>query len=200
MKPKKPIILVCGLSGSGKSELVDFLGKSFHVDVIHSSGVFRMLREKALNNVKGSLGSKNQGWWESSEGQAFTKERLNNLNLDQELDHWLLKRLSKGNAVVDSWTMPWLFKGKALRIWLESTIPTRAKRIAVRNHQPLLEVLEAISEKELQNKKIYQTLYGFDMQQDHHVFDVVINTEHYSQKEVAQLAKVIVKEWMKIEK
>lgn len=195
----KPVVLICGLSGSGKSELVDFLGKKFGFDIVHSSGVFRMLREKALLKLKGSAGVKNQGWWESTEGKAFAKERLNNLELDKALDQTLLKRLTKGNVVIDSWTMPWLYKGKALRIWLEASPTIRAKRISKRNKQPLLEVLTTIEEKESQNAHIYQTLYGFDLKTNRHLFDVILNTENYSQKEVAQLTSSIVKEWMKIE-
>lgn len=198
--PFKPVILVCGLSGSGKSELVDSLGKALKLDVVHTSGVFRMLREKSIKAIQGSAGKKNQGWWESAEGKAFAKERTNNAALDRELDQVLLKRITKQNVIMDSWTMPWLYKGPALRLWLDGTISTRATRLANRNHQSFVQALQAIQEKEFGNTKLYYDLYGFDIQKDRHIFDAVINTEHYTQEEVFQLALAYVKEWMKIAK
>lgn len=196
----KPVILVCGLSGSGKSELVDSLGKALKVDVVHTSGVFRMLREKSMKSIQGSAGKKNQGWWESDEGKSFANERMKNTKLDQQLDEVLLKRLSNQNVIMDSWTMPWLYKGKALRIWLDASISARATRLADRNRQSFVQSLQAIQEKESKNLKLYQDLYGFNILKDRDVFDVVINTEHYTQEEVFQLAQAFVKEWMKIAK
>ena len=124
-----------------------------------------------------------RGWWESKEGLRFLERREKDPSFDKAVDNKLLEMANKGNVVLDSWTMPWLFRG-GFKIWLEASLEMRARRIAGRDRISFKEALIALESKERMTKVIYREMYGFALGDDLVPFDFVLDTELLSAEEV----------------
>ena len=171
-------LIICGLSGSGKSTVVGLLAKKHKLKPIFTSKLFRELQKQ-------DTGTK--GWWENK-GMKFTQQRLNNLSADKAFDKKLLEMTAKGGFVMDSWTMPWLMeKDKRIAVWLEASQECRAERVAKRNKQTFEEALKSIKEKEDLSKRIYYQAYGIRVGEDLKPFDMVLNTEKLNEKQVFEI-------------
>jgi cytidylate kinase len=180
------IVLICGLSGSGKSEIAERVGKKLGLKVVHTSGVLKQLREKKAAQIKLEKAEKNVGFYESEEGQKFMQERLANESFDRELDQALLALIDREkNLVLDSWTMPWLSK-KGVKVWLEVSDKVRAQRIAGRDKISAKEALAKAQEKEEQTGKLFKKLYGFDFGKNLSVFDFKLKTDKLSLDQVVE--------------
>ena len=179
-------VLVCGLSGSGKSVMAERLAEHFGLKCVHTSGVLRQLREEKKMEVEAS--EMNVGFYESKEGKKFMKERLENQAFDKALDKKLLEIIEEDNVVMDSWTMPWL-SPKGIKIWLRVSDKERAERLAGRNKREEARVLKAAKEKGRNTAKIYKKLYGFDFGKDLSVFDLIVESDKKSIEEVFQEIK-----------
>ena len=131
---EKKLVLISGFAGSGKSSLADSLGKALDLKVIHASSI---LREMATNGVKAldnASPQKLHDWWESEEAKEFMKRRIKDGALDKALDKKLIEIAKKGNVILDSWTMPWLYRGKAYKVWLNTSSEVRAQRVSGRDN------------------------------------------------------------------
>ena len=190
---KEKVVIVSGLSGSGKSNLVEFIAKKFSLDFVHTSALLKELLEEKKAEIKGSFGEKNFGWWESEEARKAFDKRIEQTKFDELLDKKLLELIDKGNIVMDSWTMGYL-SSKGFKIWLNASIETRAKRIALRNKQDFSEVLKAIKLKEEKTTEIYKKIYGFTLGENLEKFDLVIDTEKIPEKKVREIALNALKE------
>jgi predicted cytidylate kinase len=184
---KEKVVIVSGLSGSGKSNLVECIAEKFNLNFVHTSALLKELMQEKKAEIKGSFGEKNLGWWESIEAKQAFDKRLNQTKFDELLDKKLLELIGKGNIVMDSWTMGYL-NSKGFKIWLNASIETRAKRIAKRNNQSFEEVLKAIKLKEEKTTEIYKKIYGFTLGEELEKFDLVIDTEKISEKKVREIA------------
>ena len=184
---KERVVIVSGLSGSGKSNLVEFISEKFNLKCVHTSSLLKSLLEEKREEFLDEKGEKNTGWWESVEAKKAFEKRLNEDKFDQELDAKLLSLIEEGNVIMDSWTMGYLSK-KGFKIWLKASVETRAERIAKRNNQPKEEVLKAIKLKEEKTREIYKKLYGFILGKELEKFDLFIDTESIPEQEVREIA------------
>ncbi|PIN98307.1 MAG: hypothetical protein COT90_04880 [Candidatus Diapherotrites archaeon CG10_big_fil_rev_8_21_14_0_10_31_34] len=184
---KNKVVIVSGLSGSGKSNLVEFIAEEFNLKCIHTSSLLKQLLERQKEEFLDETGEKNSGWWESEEAKQSFEKRLNEDKFDQELDAKLLSLIEEGNVVMDSWTMGYLSK-KGFKIWLKASVEVRAERISRRNSQSKKDVLKAIKLKEDKTREIYKHLYGFILGEELDKFDLVIDTENISEKKVREIA------------
>jgi len=187
---KNKVVIVSGLSGSGKSNLVEFIAEKFNLKCIHTSGLLKELIEENSMNLKSK---KNTGWWEGKEAEKAFDKRMKETKFDEILDKKLLDLIEEGNVVMDSWTMGYLSK-KGFKIWLNASVENRAKRISERNKQDFKEVLNAIKLKEQKTKEIYKKLYNFDLGENLEKFDLVIDTEDISEKKVREIVLKKLKE------
>ncbi len=179
------VVIVSGLSGSGKSNLVDFIALKFNLKKIHTSALLKEIIEHNSSVLSEEKNHGNKGLWESSKGKKLIKKRLEQSGFDELLDKKLLELIEEGNIVMDSWTMGYL-SNKGFKIWLKASPKERAKRIALRNNQSEKTVLNSIKEKEENTRKIYKKLYGFDLGKNLEKFDLVLDTEHLSEKQVQE--------------
>jgi len=179
------IILICGFSASGKSYLVNSIAKNLNYKYIHTSDVLNQfangISEKkiTIDNTK-----MNKGWYELS---GLDKKRQKNKSLDKKLDKFLINLVkTKDNLVLDSWTLPYLVKDnqKIIKIWLDGTKIIRAKRLSLRDKISYKEAKKILKEKDNFSKKHFLKLYGFILGKDKKVFDLVINTNQLSIKQV----------------
>ncbi len=183
--PKKTVICISGMAGTGKSTLSKKLAEKYHLRYFSGGDVLKELAKQEGYDV--SI----RGWWESPEGLKFLNERVNNPKFDKTVDEKLLEYAEKGDVLLDSWTMPWLLTD-GFKIWLEASFEKRAARVADRDNMSVAEALEVLKEKEAHTKAIYKALYGFVLGEDYKPFDFVLDTDNLSAADVfAVLCRVI---------
>jgi len=185
LKKKKVVICIAGLTACGKSTAARRLAKKYGFKYV-SGGI-------ALKDLAIRMGYKAQekGWWETTEGMRFLERRLHDSRFDKHVDEELLTWAEQGNVVLDSWTMPWLFKS-GFKIWIEVSPEERAKRLARRDKISLREASKAIEEKDGMTKRIYERLYGFKLGEDFSPFDVILDTELLSGDETFETLSLVV--------
>ena len=171
-------------AGSGKSSLADSLGKELGIKVIHASSILREMAIKGEKALENASPQKIHDWWEGEEAKKFMKQRLSDGSLDIALDKKLMEIADKGNVIMDSWTMPYLYTGKAFRIWLHASAKIRAKRVSERDKLPYNKVLRKIEVRDEETKALYQRLYKFKMGEDLERFDLVTDSDKLSQSGV----------------
>jgi len=168
------IILICGFTASGKSYVSEKLAKKLNYRFIHTSHV---LKQIANNKEKSFLNTKmNKGWYEKSN---LDKVRFKDDFIDSALDKYLLSIVkSEDNLVLDSWTLPYLFKRKkdVVRIWLTASKKERINRMSKRDKISVELTKKLINQKDNFNKTHFKKLYGFSLGKDLDVFDYVLDT------------------------
>ena len=168
-------IFVAGLTGTGKSSLSSKLAKKFDIEYLPSSMYFRKFIGKDTNT---------NGWWTHSEGLEFMKERLDS-DFDERFDKYLLNIIDeKEDFVIDSWTLPWLYKEEGLRILLTTPFEIRVQRVMLRDDLDYDDAKISVKQKDYMTKMIYLKKYGFDILKDRNIFDLVVNTQYLTEKEV----------------
>ena len=81
---------------------------------------------------------------------------------------------------------------KGFKIWLEASPETRAKRISQRDQINIKTAVSALKKKDAKTKAIYKELYGFDLGEDFSPFDVIIDVNDLTSKEVLQTLVLII--------
>ncbi|MEM2319681.1 MAG: cytidylate kinase family protein [Candidatus Bathyarchaeia archaeon] len=182
---KEPIVIcICGMAGSGKSTLARKLAEKYGFTYYSGGDALKALAlEKGYKPVE-------RGWWESKEGLTFLENREKNPNFDKAVDRKLLEMAEKGNVILDSWTMPWLFK-KGFKIWLEASPKKRAERVAKRDGISVKEALKILTIKEEKTKAIYKKLYGFSLGEDFSPFHLILDTDNLSAEEVFYVLSMV---------
>lgn len=184
-EPKKIVICISGMAGTGKSTLSKKLAEKYGLRYFSGGDVLKDLAKQEGYDV--SI----QGWWERPEGLKFLNERVHDPKFDKAVDDKLLEYAQQGNILLDSWTMPWLLK-EGFKIWLDASFEKRVERVAVRDGMTITEAFGVLKEKEARTKAIYKSLYGFVLGEDFKPFDFVLNTDNLSASEVFEvLCKVI---------
>ena len=194
MIKKKGDLVICisGMAGSGKSTLARKIAKRY--DLLYFSGG-NALKQLAIEK---GYKPKSKGWWESEEGLRFLEERKKNKTFDEEIDYMLLEMADRGNVVLDSWTMPWLLKKEAFKIWLKVSLEKRAERAAKRDQMDPQNIINIIQEKDEMTRSIYKNLYGFDLGRDLSPFDLILNTDRFSSYEVYGVVSKVTDLYVKI--
>jgi len=185
-KTKEPIVLcICGMAGSGKSTIAKKLAEKYGFKY-YSGG--EALKALAIEEGYKPLA---RGWWESEEGMRFLEKRDKDPKFDKKVDKKLLELGHQGNAILDSWTMPWLLE-KGFKIWLEASPEKRAERIAKRDGISVKEALKALRNKEKMTKAIYKKLYGFSLGEDFTPFDLILDTDNLEAEEVFHVLCIVI--------
>jgi CMP/dCMP kinase len=182
---KKIVICISGMAGTGKSTLSQKLAEKYNLKCYSGGDALKELAKAEGYDVS------RQGWWESTEGLNFLKERVIDPKFDKAVDAKLLEYAQQGNVLLDSWTMPWLLK-EGFMIWLMASIEKRAARVAERDKITVNEAFKVLEEKEDRTKAIYKKLYGFVLGEDFAPFDLVLDTDNLNAEEVFEvLCRVI---------
>ena len=174
---KHVIICISGMTGSGKSTVAKRLAEKYELKYFSGGNALRALAKEE------GYASEARGWWETSEGLNFLKQRMDDPLFDKKIDKKLLELAAEGNVVLDSWTVPWLLKD-GFKIWLEASPQVRAKRVVTRDSMSVKEALKALTEKDERTRQIYKNLYGFDLGNDLTPFNLVLATDDLNPDEV----------------
>ena len=182
----KGSIILSGFAGSEKSSVADNLGKELGIKVVHASALLKEMKDSGVKALEKKEVKKIEDWWESKEAKEFMKKRQQDSSLDIALDKKLIQIAEKGNAILDSWTMPYLYKGKAFKIWLNASAETRAERVSKRDGLDFKGVLAKIRARDAETKALYQRLYNFSMGEQLELFTMVLSTDTMPQEEVLE--------------
>ena len=177
------LIIISGFAGSGKSTLADSLGKELGLEVVHASAILRDMSTEGVDALKDASHEKIKDWWESDEAKEFMKKRLQDGSLDRALDKKLIEIADKGNVILDSWTMSYLYES-GFKVWLDATPEERAKRVSDRDNLDYSEVLRKIIDRDAETKSLYERLYNFKMGENLEKFDLVIHSDNLSKQDV----------------
>lgn len=173
------IIIISGFAGSGKSTLAEKLASHFKLKCVHASGILKQLREKSIDDIRAEKAEKGTGFWEGAGGEGMMKARQENGGMDRQLDKKLLEIIEAGNVVLDSKTMGYL-SGKGIKVWLDASLETRAKRVAERDGLDAKAVKEKLAKRDETDIAIYRKLYGFTLGEGvKERFDIVIDTHSF---------------------
>lgn len=185
MAKRNVVICIAGMTACGKSTVARRLAQKYGLKYV-SGGI--ALKELA---IRMGYKAEERGWWETTEGMRFLERRQRDFRFDKQVDTELLKWAEQGNVVLDSWTMPWLFKN-GFKIWIEVSPQERAKRLVRRDKINLNEAEKAITEKDGKTKRIYERLYGFKLGEDFSPFDLVLDTELLSADETFEALSLVI--------
>ncbi len=182
---KKIVICISGMTGSGKSTVAKRMAEKYGLDYFSGGNALKILAQEEGYN------SDVKGWWESTEGLNFLKQRMENSTFDKKIDEKLLELAAKGNVVLDSWTIPWLLN-EGFKVWLEASPQVRAQRVVIRDHINIEKALKALTEKDERTRHIYKSLYGFDLGHDLTPFNIVLSTDELDPDDVFYAVALVV--------
>ena len=177
------VVIIFGLTASGKSTLAASLAKNCGLRLVHPSGVMRDLME--FGEAKLDRPRANRGYWESAEGAKLLSDRLQHETpVDVAATQVLLREVDRGDVVIDSWSLPWLTP-IGLKIHLQAELATRSKRAALRSSLPLDVAELRIRQKDEETRQLFLRLYGFDIFVDlKDRFHLTVTTDGLSQEQV----------------
>ncbi|MFH1126642.1 MAG: AAA family ATPase [archaeon] len=172
-------IIISGMAGSGKTTLAKALANHYGLKYICGGDALKEIAIKKGYHFSGD------DWWETEDGMRFLKERKTNEDFDREVDDFLKKKAEAGNVSITSWALPWL-GARGIKIWLNASPATRAKRIKTRDVSTLESAIVAVKKRDKENIELYRRMYGYTLDKDLGVFDLILDTDSKSVEELKQ--------------
>src|SRR3989344_5675159 len=141
------VIIISGLASVGKSTLARMLSKKYKLRLYTGSDFFmEAARRHGYNPTS-------KGWWDTKDGISFLREREANPEIDREVDGYAMEKVREGNAVITSWTLPYL-GADGIKIFITASQEERARRISKRDRITFREASEIIKERDRKNKEL----------------------------------------------
>ena len=179
-------IVISGPPAVGKTTVARGLADEFQLQYLSGGDVLKaMAKEQGFN-------SDGDDWWDTEDGMKFLNQREQNSEFDKNLDEKLTGLFNKGGMVITSYTLPWLIKD-GIKIWLEGSHASSTKRMQSRDNMTSEEAYEVTKERYDKNRALYKKLYNFDFGEDKSVFDLIINTDNLTAKQVIDVTKETVR-------
>lgn len=188
---RKIVICISGFAGSGKSTLGRKLSGALNLRYVSGGDGLKMLAIERGYKPGGNE------WWETEEGFRFLEERTRNPEFDKDVDKKLLELAGEGSVVIDSWVLPWLYKG-GFNVWLKARPEVRARRISRRSGVTIEEALEMIHKRDRESAELYERLYGILLGRDFEPFHLVLDTSELDEDAVYRIVLYAVKEYFKL--
>jgi len=185
-KQRGIVICVAGMSGCGKSTAAKRLATRYGLRYFSGGD---MLKALAVETGYKPCG---RGWWETEEGRRFLQQRSKDHRFDKRVDEELMNWARRGNVVLDSWTMPWLLKEGAFKVWLEVSTDERARRLARRDRISVEEARRVLEVKDGETRGIFKRLYGFGLGADFSPFDLILDANLLESGEVFRALCMVV--------
>lgn len=180
MRENRIVITVSGPPGSGKTTHAKRIAEKFSLRYFSTGRYFRQMAFKLGISL-----------------EKFHKKAEANSKFDFKVDNKAVEEAKKGNVVLDGHLTGWMAKNYAdIRIYLTAPLKVRAKRIANRDGKPIEDALEEIKIREKSNKRRYLKYYGINLD-DLSIYDIVINTEKWTEEEVSEILERLVEYYIK---
>jgi len=174
-------IVISGPPAVGKTTVAKGLAEEFSLKMLSGGDVLKdMAKEHGFD-------SSGDDWWDTADGMKFLNQREENPEFDKKLDAKLTDLFNAGSIVITSYTLPWLVND-GIKIWLEGSRESSTKRMQNRDNMSTEDAFEITKQRFDKNKSLYKKLYGFDFGKDTSVFDVIINTDNLTAKQVIDVA------------
>jgi cytidylate kinase len=177
MPSKKPVIIICGLAGSGKSTAATAIAKRFRLAHVSAGDQFRAVaKERGMSLI--DLG----------------RYAAKHPEFDKELDRRMMAAAGKGGVVLDGRASAYLARKMripALKIFLTVDPKESARRVAARDGISVAKALKMSAQREREIRTRLRTLYGLDTSSTAY-YDAVIQTDRYTPKEVSDLIASLV--------
>jgi len=179
-------IVISGPPAVGKTTVAKGLAEEFELKYLSGGDV---LKEMAKDH---GFDSQGDDWWDTQDGMKFLNQREENSEFDKKLDKKLIELFNEGKMVITSYTLPWLIKD-GIKIWLEGSRESSTKRMQSRDNMSSEDAFAITKQRFDKNKALYKKLYDFNFGDDKSVFDVIINTDNLTAKQVIDVAKETVR-------
>jgi CMP/dCMP kinase len=180
-------IVISGWPAVGKTTMAIELARKFSLKLYSGGDILKLLAE-----AKGYSTSSND-WWDTDEAKRFMEERKSDPSFDKQVDNKLIQVIKSENAVITSYTLPWLVEEEGLvKFWLKASQENRARRMANRDNISYIKAKKVIQVRDSENINIYKNLYGFDFGEDLEVFDFCLNTDVLSLDSLIEVSKSII--------
>ena len=183
-------IVISGWPAVGKTTMAIELAKEFGLKSYSGGDILKMFAENKGYSTSGD------DWWDTNEAKRFMQERKTDPSFDKQVDKKLVELIRSENAVITSYTLPWLVDG-VIKFWLKGSQENRANRMANRDNIPLMEAKNVVRIRDEENMNIYKNLYSFNFGQDLKVFDFCLNTDLLSLPSLIEVSKSIIK-WLQL--
>ncbi|MDQ3837772.1 MAG: cytidylate kinase family protein [Thermoproteota archaeon] len=180
-------IIISGWPAVGKTTMAVELAKEFKLKTFSGGDILKMLAESEGYSTSGD------DWWDTDEAKEFMEERKSNPSYDREVDRKLIQIIKSQNAVVTSYTLPWLVDDDAIKFWLKGSQDNRALRMANRDNISYGSAKKIIQFRDEQNRTIYRNLYNFNFGEDLKVFDFCLNTDLLSLPSLIEISKSVIR-------
>jgi len=173
-------IIVSGMPAVGKTTVSKIIAESLGLKLVGGGDV---LKEMAVEEGYKPGG---EDWWDKGEGIKFLEERKRTPGFDKLVDERLIVKAGKGDVVITSYPVPWLSK-KGLKVWLSGSVERRAKRMAKRDHTEEAKCREVLAVRDVENHKLYKSIYSIEFGMDLSPFDLVVETDSIDESRVAEI-------------
>lgn len=180
-------IIISGWPAVGKTTIAETIAKNFKLKLWNGGDILKMMAFE-----QGYSSSLYHDWWDTDEAQNFMKTRNNDPRFDKEVDNRLINLVNDGNVVITSYTLPWI-SNATLKFWLQGSVETRAKRMAIRDNIDIVEAKKIVLRRDNANRLLYKKIYNFNFGENLEVFDFAINTNLLSLEHLIDLTVNIVK-------
>lgn len=182
-------IVISGWPAVGKTTIACEIAEEFGLVMYNGGDILKLLaKEKGYSTDRGD-------WWDTTEAKKFMKERKSDPSFDKKVDDMLIGIVEKGNAVITSYTLPWIVRENTtiIKFWLRGSPENRAKRMANRDDISFTEARGIVKLRDDENRMIYYKLYDFQFGEDLTIFDYVLNTDKLSLGSLIEISKLIVR-------
>ncbi|HLE07016.1 MAG TPA: cytidylate kinase family protein [archaeon] len=180
-------IFVCGPPVTGKTTLAERISKHYKIKHYNTGDLLKEFAKKY------GFAPQGKGWWGTSEGIRFTEMRKKYSSIDKDFDKYIAALARKGNCVLSSWTMPWLYRGRAIKLWITASEKTRAARMVSRDKISFSSAVTKIKKRDKQNYLLYKKTYGIEFGKDLKPFDIILHTDNLPAEKVFEFAVRMIK-------
>jgi len=168
------VIAISGLHGAGKTTAARALVRKFGLKYISAGTVFRQIAKERGMTL-----------------DEFSRYAERRPEIDRQVDGRTANAANEGDVLIDARLAGWMAKGADVKILLTAPLELRVKRIARRERRRYEDVLAETERREISEAKRFKRFYGIDVD-DHSVFDLVLNTERWSAKEMTRVLELAV--------
>ena len=166
------LITISGVPGSGKTTVAKQLAARLGLPHVYAGDLYRQeAKQRGL-----SL-------------DAFNLLCERDHSIDRGLDAAMAERAKQGNVVLEGRLAGFLAADNqldALKVWLDASDETRARRVAQREGSDWRVVLEENRVRHGSDSSRYQAIYGYDLA-DHGVYDLVLATDERTPEELVEM-------------